>query len=78
MNTGFFATVHLLMILVSFLADAVISGYLLRNGALNLGHNYSGLLYLQAASDFNASAVPASICLLLALSYSTYRARVSR
>ncbi len=169
-NTSFFTALHLLMILVSFLAGAVISGYFLRSGALKLGHNYSGLLCLEAALlfgsiffltqgaspghylasiacglqnalattysgavvrtthvtglftdlgimlgarlrgeefdsrkatlflliivgfivggtlgavlfaalGFYALAIPASICLLLALSYSTYRARVSR
>lgn len=33
---------------------------------------------LFAALGFHALVIPASICLLLALSYSTYRARVSR
>ena len=48
-DSSFLAVLHLLLILVSFLVGAVVSGYFLRSGALRLGHNYSGLLCLEAA-----------------------------
>ncbi|MDP4652208.1 MAG: DUF1275 domain-containing protein [Haliea sp.] len=51
-NATFFTALHLLLILVSFLVGAVISGYSLRSGALKLGHNYSGLLCLEAGLLF--------------------------
>jgi uncharacterized membrane protein YoaK (UPF0700 family) len=39
---------HLLIILLSFLVGASISGYFLRNGTLKLGGNYSNPLSLEA------------------------------
>lgn len=39
---------HLLVVLLSFVVGSAISGYFLRSGALKLGSNYSGLLYLEA------------------------------
>lgn len=39
---------HLFIVLFSFLIGAAISGYFLRNGALKLGRNYSGLLSFEA------------------------------
>lgn len=47
-NSTFTDVFHLFIILVSFLVGASISGYFLRNGALKLGRNYSGLLSLEA------------------------------
>ncbi len=41
-------SVHLLVILLSFLAGACVSGFCLRSGALALGRNYSRLLYLES------------------------------
>ena len=38
---------HLSIVIVSFVIGAAISGYFLRNGALKLGRNYSGLLYVE-------------------------------
>jgi uncharacterized membrane protein YoaK (UPF0700 family) len=46
---------HLLMVVVSFLVGAAISGYVLRSGALKLGRNYTQLLLLEAASLFAAT-----------------------
>lgn len=40
---------HLLMVLVSFVIGAAVSGYYLRSGALKLGRNYSRLLLLEAS-----------------------------
>ena len=47
-NSTFTDVFHLLIILLSFLVGASISGYFLRNGALKLGRNYSSLLSLEA------------------------------
>lgn len=47
-NSTFSDAFHLLFILIGFLMGASISGYFLRNGALKLGRNYSGLLSLEA------------------------------
>ncbi|WP_077285886.1 YoaK family protein [Cognaticolwellia aestuarii] len=38
---------HLSIVVLSFVIGAAISGYFLRNGALKLGRNYSGLLYVE-------------------------------
>ena len=38
---------HLSIVVISFVIGAAISGYFLRNGALKLGRNYSGLLYVE-------------------------------
>ena len=48
LNSTFGEIFHLLVILLSFLVGAGISGYFLRGGALKLGRNYSGLLCLEA------------------------------
>lgn len=53
LGTGIFTSsfgeiFHLIIILLSFLVGAGISGYFLRGGALKLGRNYSGLLTLEA------------------------------
>ena len=53
-NSTFTDAFHLLLILFSFLIGAGISGYFIRGGALKLGRNYSGLLYLEAALLFGA------------------------
>jgi uncharacterized membrane protein YoaK (UPF0700 family) len=47
-NSTFSDAFHLIFILLSFVVGAAISGYFLRGGALKLGRNYSGLLYLEA------------------------------
>ena len=47
-NSAFAEILQLFLILVSFLIGASISGYFLRNGALKLGRNYTGLLSLEA------------------------------
>lgn len=48
-NSTFMDSSYLLFILVSFMLGSAISGFFLRNGALKLGRNYSGLLVLEAA-----------------------------
>ncbi|MGC9402346.1 YoaK family protein [Vibrio genomosp. F10] len=49
MVTSSFNTIsHLLLVLMSFIAGAAISGFYLRSGALQLGRNYSRLLFLEA------------------------------
>ena len=53
-NSTFTDTFHLLLILFSFLMGAGVSGYFIHGGALKLGRNYSGLLYLEAALLFGA------------------------
>ena len=53
-NTTFSDTLHLVFILLSFLAGSVISGYFLNGGSLKLGRNYSGLLSLEAIFLFGA------------------------
>ncbi|MCZ2722310.1 YoaK family protein [Marinomonas sp. 15G1-11] len=47
-NSTLTDTLHLAAILMSFLVGASVSGYFLRSGSLKLGHNYSGLLSLEA------------------------------
>jgi uncharacterized membrane protein YoaK (UPF0700 family) len=47
-SSTFSESFHLLIILLSFLLGAAISGYFLTSGALKLGRNYSGLLYFEA------------------------------
>jgi len=46
-NATFSDVLHLSIIIFSFLVGAAISGYFLRSGALKLGRNYGGLLYLE-------------------------------
>tara|TARA_R110000744_G_scaffold372_10_gene1372 strand:+ start:15316 stop:15978 length:663 start_codon:yes stop_codon:yes gene_type:complete len=53
-NSTFIDVFHLLLILLSFLIGAAISGYFIRGGALKLGRNYSSLLYLEAVLLFGA------------------------
>tara|TARA_R110001592_G_scaffold225638_2_gene481606 strand:+ start:758 stop:1420 length:663 start_codon:yes stop_codon:yes gene_type:complete len=53
-NSNFSDTLHLALILLSFLAGSVISGYFLNGGSLKLGRNYSGLLSLEALFLFAA------------------------
>ena len=53
-TSSFTNVFHLFMVLFSFLIGAAISGYYLRNGALQLGRNYSRLLTLEAAFLFGA------------------------
>ena len=43
-----FDTLHLILVLLSFLAGSAISGFFLSSGALKLGRKYSGLLCLEA------------------------------
>ena len=47
-NSTFSDALYFALVLLSFLAGAVISGVFLRSGALRLGRNYSGLLFLEA------------------------------
>lgn len=47
-SDSFLSTYYLVVILISFLLGAAISGYVLRSGALKLGRNYSFLLTLEA------------------------------
>ena len=47
-NTTLVDVVHLILVILSILLGAVISGYFLRGGALKLGRNYSGLLSFEA------------------------------
>jgi uncharacterized membrane protein YoaK (UPF0700 family) len=47
-NSSFPDVLHLALILISFLVGSAISGYFLQSGSLKLGHNYSGLLFLEA------------------------------
>ena len=47
-NSNFSDTLHLVLILLSFLIGSMISGYFLRSGSLRLGRNYSRLLLLEA------------------------------
>lgn len=53
-NSTFSDGSHLLIILLSFLIGAAVSGYFLRSGALKLGLNYSRLLSLEAIFLFAA------------------------
>lgn len=46
-NASFSEVLHLAIVIMSFVVGAAISGYFLRNGALKLGRNYSGLLYVE-------------------------------
>ena len=47
-NAAFTDVLHLASIILSFVVGASISGYFLRNGALKLGKNYGGLLFIEA------------------------------
>lgn len=51
-NSNFSDVFHLAVIILSFLAGSIISGYFLRSGSLKLGRNYSGLLSLEAILFF--------------------------
>ena len=53
-TSSFTNVFHLFMVLFSFLMGAAISGYYIRNGALQLGRNYSRLLTLEAAFLFGS------------------------
>lgn len=53
-NANFADTLHLALILFSFLVGSTISGYFVNSGALKLGRNYSGLLTLEALFLFGA------------------------
>ncbi len=53
-DSTFHEGLHLAIVLLSFLGGAAISGYFLRNGALKLGRNYSGLLSLEAIFLFGS------------------------
>ncbi|WP_076539965.1 YoaK family protein [Shewanella sp. UCD-KL21] len=47
-DASFISTLHLLGVILSFLAGSTLSGFFLRGGALRLGRNYSRLLLLEA------------------------------
>ncbi|RBW46070.1 DUF1275 domain-containing protein [Psychromonas sp. B3M02] len=47
-TASFSSSLHLLLILISFVIGSIISGYYLKGGSLKLGRRYSGLLYLEA------------------------------
>jgi uncharacterized membrane protein YoaK (UPF0700 family) len=51
-NSSFADTLHLALILLSFLFGSAISGYFLKSGSLKLGRNYSRLLSLEAIFIF--------------------------
>ncbi|MBA6262226.1 YoaK family protein [Colwellia sp. Bg11-12] len=51
-NSSFADTLHLALILLSFLFGSAISGYFLKSGSLKLGRNYSRLLTLEAIFIF--------------------------
>lgn len=55
LNTTFNQTIHLVMVVASFLIGAIVSGYFLRSGALKLGRNYGMLLCFEAILLFSAS-----------------------
>ncbi|GLS91021.1 membrane protein [Psychromonas marina] len=46
---------HLVMVVISFLVGAAISGFVLRSGALKLGRHYSKLLFIEALCLFAAT-----------------------
>ncbi|MBA6353522.1 MULTISPECIES: YoaK family protein [unclassified Colwellia] len=52
LNSSFSDTLHLVLILLSFLVGSAISGYFLNSGSLKLGRNYSRLLILEAIIIF--------------------------
>tara|TARA_R110001592_G_scaffold114275_5_gene313996 strand:+ start:1874 stop:2536 length:663 start_codon:yes stop_codon:yes gene_type:complete len=52
LNSSFSDTLHLVLILLSFLVGSAISGYFLHSGSLKLGRNYSRLLILEAIIIF--------------------------
>ncbi|AOW75590.1 hypothetical protein A3Q34_01045 [Colwellia sp. PAMC 20917] len=52
LNSSFSNTLHLVLILLSFLVGSAISGYFLNSGSLKLGRNYSRLLILEAIIIF--------------------------
>lgn len=47
-SSSLFDVIHLVFVLLSFLAGSVISGYFLHSGSLKLGRNYSRLLSFEA------------------------------
>jgi uncharacterized membrane protein YoaK (UPF0700 family) len=51
-NSSLSETLHLALILLSFLIGSAISGYFLNSGSLKLGRNYSRLLTLEAIFIF--------------------------
>ncbi|MBU2871791.1 YoaK family protein [Colwellia sp. E2M01] len=53
-NADIFDTLHLLLILLSFLLGSAISGYFINSGSLKLGRNYSALLILEAFFIFGS------------------------
>lgn len=55
-NESFIDVGYLLLLLLSFVVGASISGVFLRGGSLKLGHNYGGLLILEALLLFAAMA----------------------
>jgi uncharacterized membrane protein YoaK (UPF0700 family) len=52
LNSSFSDTLHLVLILLSFLVGSAISGYFLNSASLKLGRNYSRLLILEAIIIF--------------------------
>ena len=54
LNSDFFTTIHLGLILISFLIGSMISGYFLTGGSLRLGRNYSRLLTLEGIFIFTS------------------------
>ncbi|SEL12997.1 Uncharacterized membrane protein YoaK, UPF0700 family [Colwellia chukchiensis] len=55
LNNNFSELIYFLLIIVSFILGAAMSGYFLRSGALKLGRNYSALLYLEMVFLIGAS-----------------------
>jgi len=51
-NSSLSDTIHLALILLSFLVGSAISGYFLNSGSLKLGRNYSRLLTLETIFIF--------------------------
>ncbi|MBU2880931.1 DUF1275 domain-containing protein [Psychrosphaera sp. B3R10] len=47
-NSTYSDVFHLLVVLISFLVGAAVSGYFLSSGVVKLGRNYSRLLYFEA------------------------------
>ncbi|TWX52260.1 YoaK family protein [Colwellia hornerae] len=52
LDSSFSDTLHLVLILLSFLVGSAMSGYFLNSGSLKLGRNYSRLLILEAIIIF--------------------------
>ncbi|MBA6346700.1 YoaK family protein [Colwellia sp. BRX8-9] len=52
LNSSFSDTLHLVLILLSFIVGSAISGYFLNSASLKLGRNYSRLLILEAIIIF--------------------------